>query len=454
MCIGTLPRRPRAATVNATAAPCRKARAFRPPRGGVSATTSRTPGRRHDPRGKRRPLGARVGAADPGREGLPLRDHPDDRLRPGPRHGAARDRPARHGGHGLPRLLRLLRRGLAPGPARGLDDLRALGGSVAFAVDEGLTGWVVSTRRAAFIRDNALDDPRFIHIRELEEEHFQSMVSVPVFSRAGDVIGVINLHTEAPREFARADLDFLEHTAALVAGAVENARPVRERPAPGDLADRAVPALARDRPGRQRLRAALHGHRRVPQGARRRAGGGLPGRLRQPARSAGRQPRAGRLARLDTARPARRRADRGLPALAPADVRALADVVWADGAAGVPMVVPLVAGVERAGILAVLCPTASPDALNLLSAIASHTAVALKHHELIGKLREENLVKDFVEGLSRPRRPHPRAGRAGHGTRLRPAGSARRPARDRRGSRPLREASGPAVEERGRRRGR
>ena len=57
----------------------------------------------------------------------------------------------------------------------------------------------------------------------MEEERFQSMVSVPVLARSGDVIGVINLHTEAPREFARDDLEFIEHTASLVAGAIENA---------------------------------------------------------------------------------------------------------------------------------------------------------------------------------------------------------------------------------------
>ena len=38
------------------------------------------------------------------------------------------------------------------------------------------------------------------------------------------MIGVIALHAEAPREFTRADSDFLVHAASLVAGAIENAR--------------------------------------------------------------------------------------------------------------------------------------------------------------------------------------------------------------------------------------
>ena len=50
------------------------------------------------------------------------------------------------------------------------------------------------------------------------------MVAVPVLARDGDVIGVIVLHTEAPREFDDGVLNFLVHTASLVAGAIENAK--------------------------------------------------------------------------------------------------------------------------------------------------------------------------------------------------------------------------------------
>ena len=50
------------------------------------------------------------------------------------------------------------------------------------------------------------------------------MVAVPILARAGDVIGVVVLHTEAPREFDDDVLNFLVHTASLVAGAIENAQ--------------------------------------------------------------------------------------------------------------------------------------------------------------------------------------------------------------------------------------
>src|SRR6202035_6183794 len=58
----------------------------------------------------------------------------------------------------------------------------------------------------------------------LQEERFQSMVAVPILARAGDTLGVIVLHTEAPREFNEDTLKLLMHIASLVSGAIENAQ--------------------------------------------------------------------------------------------------------------------------------------------------------------------------------------------------------------------------------------
>ena len=101
-------------------------------------------------------------------------------------------------------------------------------GEVSFGLDEGLTGWVARTKTPEFIRDNALQDPRMRFVPELEEERFQSMVAVPILAKAGDVIGVVVLHTQAPREFDDDVLNFLVHTASLVAGAIENAQLYQE----------------------------------------------------------------------------------------------------------------------------------------------------------------------------------------------------------------------------------
>ena len=98
-----------------------------------------------------------------------------------------------------------------------------LEGKITLPIGKGLTGWVASRRRAAFIRDEAFEDPRVLYVPELDEDQYQSLASVPVFGRSGEVIGAITLHAQAPHEFNRSDLDFLEHTASLVAVASENA---------------------------------------------------------------------------------------------------------------------------------------------------------------------------------------------------------------------------------------
>ncbi len=67
-------------------------------------------------------------------------------------------------------------------------------------------------------------DQRMKYVPELEEERFQSMVAVPILDKAGEVMGVAVLHTAAPREFDDEVLNFLVHTASLVAGAIENAQ--------------------------------------------------------------------------------------------------------------------------------------------------------------------------------------------------------------------------------------
>src|SRR3984885_8290570 len=97
-------------------------------------------------------------------------------------------------------------------------------GAVQMRLDEGLTGWVARHRTPEFIREGAMADPRMKFIPQLEEERFQSMVAWPILSRAGETIGVIVLHTEAPHEFGEDTLKLLVHIASLVSGAIENAQ--------------------------------------------------------------------------------------------------------------------------------------------------------------------------------------------------------------------------------------
>ena len=48
------------------------------------------------------------------------------------------------------------------------------------------------------LKEGALNDPRFRYFPELEEEKFQSTMTVPILAKDRHLIGVITLHTVAP----------------------------------------------------------------------------------------------------------------------------------------------------------------------------------------------------------------------------------------------------------------
>jgi GAF domain-containing protein len=251
-------------------------------------------------------------------------------------------------------------------------------GKVQLGLDEGLTGWVARHRKPEFIREHALEDPRMKYVPLLEEERFQSMVAVPILSRAGDTIGVIVLHTEAPREFTEDTLTLLVHIASLVSGAIENAQNYdRERRRVDSLTGLSalahvvasagdVPALADvvTRGSRELMRAA-----------------------------------ACRLYRLDE--------DNGTvqllaarPASEPGPESPSAADLLLDGEL---LTVSLSAGRERIGLLCAQPPSDrnfTPEDEEVMRAIAHLAAVAIKRLELIEGLTKSNIVKDLFEALA------------------------------------------------------
>ena len=121
------------------------------------------------------------------------------------------------------RLLQL--RGATPP----FDDLV---GKIELVIGEGVSGWVAAHGEPAVIVDDKAADPRYRYIPALRGEEFTSMLSVPIVTPLGHLVGVLNVHTRLRREFGAADVDLLRSVAGLVAGAIENAR-LHER-----LADR------------------------------------------------------------------------------------------------------------------------------------------------------------------------------------------------------------------------
>lgn len=95
---------------------------------------------------------------------------------------------------------------------------------IELSVGEGVAGWVAAHREPVVIVQDKLADPRYKYIPELRGEDFTSLVSVPIITRLGALVGVLNVHTRRRREFTGADLQLLQSVAGLIAGAMDNAR--------------------------------------------------------------------------------------------------------------------------------------------------------------------------------------------------------------------------------------
>ena len=277
-------------------------------------------------------------------------------------------------------------------------------GRLELGVDEGLTGWVARTKTPEFIREGAMDDPRMKYVPELEEERFQSMIAVPILAKAGDVIGVVVLHTEAPHEFDDDVLNFLVHTASLVAAAIENAqlyeetqRRVQALTTLTELSQALAAVTLREdlydavtRGARELLAAdACQIYRLDAEADELTLAGSDPDGMPAP------NPRPGGAALLldfmrragGRGRSRRRRAARAL---------------WPDVDEKALLVAPLVAGDEQLGMLCCLAEGRqfTDEDAELLAAVANQTAVGLKKAELIERLTAENIVKDMFDALA------------------------------------------------------
>jgi GAF domain-containing protein len=250
-------------------------------------------------------------------------------------------------------------------------------GKVAFERGESLAWWAIEQGEPAFIRDNALADPRVKYVPELEEERYQSLLAVPIVGRSGEVIGAITAHTEAPREFTDDEVDFIVTSASLVANAIENARlyeetrlRVRELEQLTDLAE----AIARAEALEELLETIVAGAR--PLLAARACHVYLLESAREELDRVASDPDAGAA-----------RQTLGLAELGPELAR---------GGRSTRLAIPLVAAGELIGLLVAEGSTR----VELGRTIASQVAVGIKKVQVIEQLTEKNLIKDFFEELA------------------------------------------------------
>jgi two-component system, NarL family, sensor kinase len=96
-------------------------------------------------------------------------------------------------------------------------------GKVTLRSGEGIAGWVAQHREVVVIPENKWADPRYKYIPELKGELFESMLSVPVIARSGDLVGVFNVHARERKDFVDRDIELFRVTASLIAVAIEHA---------------------------------------------------------------------------------------------------------------------------------------------------------------------------------------------------------------------------------------
>lgn len=278
------------------------------------------------------------------------------------------------------------------------DPFGGLVEQISLARGEGLAWWAVERQKPAFIKDAALDDPRFKYVPELGEEDFQSLVSVPILSRGGDSIGAISLHTEAPREFTAAEVDFLVSSSSLVAGAIENARlyeETRRRVRQLEGLNALGESLARAATRTELLEAIAAQTRDLLQA--------------EACHLYALAPPGDRLT-LEVSNPAAASAP---DTLLPADIGA----ELARGSPREPgsFLVPIPTHGELRGVLALRAEGSrgfSAEDGELARTASNQAAVAIERLELVDRLREDNLIGDFLDDLAAGARPEDLAIRA------------------------------------------
>ncbi|HWO69898.1 MAG TPA: GAF domain-containing sensor histidine kinase [Actinomycetota bacterium] len=132
-------------------------------------------------------------------------------------------------------------------------------GRVRLRLEEGVAGWVAAHRDIVVIPEDKWADPRYKYIPELRGELFTSLLSVPIVSPTGGLIGVFNVHSRRAHAFSEQDVGFLRLTASLVAGAIEHtslfARLAEKERALEDLMRRTIEAQEEER---RRVATEIH----------------------------------------------------------------------------------------------------------------------------------------------------------------------------------------------------
>ncbi|MGE2689537.1 GAF domain-containing protein [Mycolicibacterium pulveris] len=97
-------------------------------------------------------------------------------------------------------------------------------GKIRLPLGQGISGWVASHRQPVVITEDKESDPRYMPFQSLRGSDFTSMVSVPMETDPGGLVGVLNVHTVERRDFTERDVELLLVIGRLIAGAMHQAR--------------------------------------------------------------------------------------------------------------------------------------------------------------------------------------------------------------------------------------
>ncbi len=97
-------------------------------------------------------------------------------------------------------------------------------GKIRLPLGQGISGWVASHREPVVISHDKESDPRYLPFESLRGRDFTSMVSVPMETAPGGLVGVLNVHTVYQRDFGERDVELLLVIGRLIAGAMHQAR--------------------------------------------------------------------------------------------------------------------------------------------------------------------------------------------------------------------------------------
>ena len=97
-------------------------------------------------------------------------------------------------------------------------------GKIRLPLGSGISGWVASHRKPVVIGHDKESDPRYMPFQSLRGSDFTSMVSVPMETDPGGLVGVLNVHTVERREFTPRDVELLLVIGRLIAGSMHQAR--------------------------------------------------------------------------------------------------------------------------------------------------------------------------------------------------------------------------------------